>query len=61
MKKIIKENLPLERFELPPEEAEKLMADQPYKEELIAEHAGKGENISFYKQGISPTCAPAPI
>ena len=46
MKKIIKENLPLERFELPPEEAEKLMADQPYKEELIAEHAGKGENIT---------------
>ena len=58
MKKIIKENLPLERFELPPEEAEKLMADQPYKEELIAEHAGKGENISFYKQGdFTDLCA----
>ena len=58
MKKIIKENLPLERFELPPEEAQKLMADQPYKEELIAEHAGKGENISFYKQGdFTDLCA----
>ena len=58
MKKIIKENLPLERFELPPEEAEKLMADQPYQEELIAEHAGKGENISFYKQGdFTDLCA----
>ena len=36
----------------------KLMADQPYKEELIAEHAGKGENISFYKQGdFTDLCA----
>ena len=34
------------------------MADQPYKEELIAEHAGKGENISFYKQGdFTDLCA----
>ena len=53
MKKIIKENLPLERFELSPEDAEKLMAErkQDYKLELIAEHAGKGEKISFYQQG----------
>ena len=53
MKKIVKENIPLERFELTPDAAEQLMADagQDYKVELIREHAGKGEHISFYKQG----------
>ncbi len=53
MKKIIKENLSLERFELDPEQARKLMADkhQDYKLELIDEHSGKGERISFYQQG----------
>ena len=51
MKKIIKENLDLERFELPPEEAKKEMAGQDYKLELIDEHSGNGEKISFYRQG----------
>ena len=53
MKKIIKEDEPLERFELEPEEAVKLMKEkgQPYKVELIQEHSGKGEKISFYRQG----------
>ena len=53
IKKIIKENLPLERFELPADEAKALMQkqSQDYKVELIEEHAGKGEAISFYKQG----------
>lgn len=53
MKKIIKENLPIERFLLSPAEAKKLMdeQEQPYKVELIEEHAGKGEDISFYRQG----------
>ena len=53
MKKIVKEGLELERFELPPAEAIALMEEkgEPYKIELINEHAGKGENISFYKQG----------
>ena len=52
MKKIVKENIPLKRFELPPEKAlEKVGADgEIYKEELIREHAGKGEPISFYEQ-----------
>lgn len=36
------------------------MADQPYKLELIEEHAGKGEAIAFRRQGDLPTCAPAP-
>ncbi len=51
MKKIMKENLELTRFELPPEEAMKEMEGQEYKQELIEEHSGNGENISFYKQG----------
>ena len=53
MKKIIKEDLPLERFELSPEDAVKLMEEkkQDYKLELIAEHSSKGEKISFYRQG----------
>lgn len=53
MKKIIKQNLPLEKFELDPEEAIELMKkdDQIYKVELIQEHSGKGEKISFYQQG----------
>ena len=53
MKKIVKQNLPLERFLLSPQEAKKLMEEQnqPYKVELAEEHAGKGEQISFYRQG----------
>lgn len=53
MKKIVKEKLPVERFELPAEEAIQLMEQQDatYKVELIQEHSGKGEAISFYKQG----------
>ena len=60
IKKIIKENLPIERFLLPPQQAIKLMQeqDQPYKVELIEEHAGKGEDISFYRQGeFTDLCA----
>lgn len=60
MKKIIKENYPIEKFELPVDEAVKLMQDkdEPYKIELINEHAGKGEAISFYKQGeFTELCA----
>ncbi len=60
MKKIVKEGLVLEKFELSPDEATKLMQekDEPYKVELIAEHAGKGEAISFYKQGeFTELCA----
>lgn len=51
IKKIAKEDIALERMELPAGEARALMADEPYKLELIDEHAGKGETISFYKQG----------
>ncbi len=60
MKKIVKEGFALEKFELAPAEAIKLMQekDEPYKVELINEHAGKGEQISFYKQGeFTELCA----
>ena len=50
MKKIAKENLKIERFELPREEALALMKEEPYKQELIRE-LPEGEAISFYKQG----------
>ena len=52
MKNIIKEDLPIERFELSREEAIKLMEErnEPYKVELIND-IPEGEKISFYKQG----------
>lgn len=52
MKKIIKEDLPIERFELPRNEAIKLMKDagEDYKVELI-EDLPEDEVLSFYKQG----------
>ena len=60
MKNIVKEGLEIERFELPVDEAVALMEekDEPYKIELIKEHAEKGEPISFYKQGeFTELCA----
>ena len=57
MKKIIKENIEIERFSLPKDEALKLMEGQPYKQELI-EELPEGEEISFYKQGdFTDLCA----
>lgn len=52
MKKVIKENAALERFELPREEAIKLMEErnEPYKVELIND-LPEDAVISFYKQG----------
>ena len=52
MKKIMKAGLPLERFELPREEALKLMEEkgEDYKVELIND-LPEDEVISFYKQG----------
>ena len=53
MKKIVKEAIPLERYELDPDEAIEMMTakGEDYKVELIKEHAGKGEKISFFRQG----------
>ena len=59
MKKIIKENLPIERFTLSRDEAIKFMKEQgeDYKVELI-EELPEGEEISFYKQGdFTDLCA----
>ena len=52
MKKIVSENLPIERFTLPRDEAIAYMKklDEPYKVELI-EDLPEGEEISFYRQG----------
>lgn len=53
MANIVKENLKIEKFNLSADEAIKLMKekDEDYKVLLIKEHADKGEDISFYKQG----------
>ena len=59
MRKIAKEKLKLERFELPREEAIQLMKDagEPYKVELI-EGLPEDAVISFYKQGeFTDLCA----
>lgn len=57
MKKIIKENPTIERFELPRDEALKLMADEPYKVELIND-LPEDAVISFYKIGdFTDLCA----
>ena len=59
MRKICKEKLKIERFELPREEALKLMEEkeEPYKVELIND-LPEGETISFYKQGeFTDLCA----
>ena len=59
MKKIVKEDIPLERFELPRAEAIKFMEDakEPYKVELIKD-LPEDAIISFYKQGdFTDLCA----
>lgn len=60
MKKIVKENIKLEQFEMPADKAIEYLKeiDEPYKVELCEEHAGKNEPISFYKQGdFTDLCA----
>ena len=59
MRKICKEKLPIERFELPRAEAIKFMAEreEPYKVQLI-EDLPEDAVISFYKQGeFTDLCA----
>lgn len=52
MEKIIREDLPMERFSLPRDQAIKLMEEkqEPYKVELIKD-LPEDEEISFYRQG----------
>lgn len=59
MKKVVKENLPIEKFELPRAEAIKFMEEkgEPYKVELIND-LPEDAVISFYKQGeFTDLCA----
>ena len=61
MKKIVKEDIKLERFSMPRDEAIKYFEekDEPYKVEL-AEGIAEGEEISFYSQGdFTDLCAGA--
>ncbi len=60
MKKIVKEGIALEQYELSPAEAIEYLKGigEDYKVELCEEHAGKNEPISFYKQGdFTDLCA----
>ncbi len=60
MKKIVKEDLRLEKFEMTPAEAIAFYEErnEPYKVELVQKHAESGEPISFYKQGeFTEMCA----
>lgn len=59
MKKIVKEDIKLERFTLPRDEALKFVGErnEPYKK-LLIERVPEGEEISFYKQGeFTDLCA----
>lgn len=58
MKRLVKERYKMERIEVSPEKAREIMKDEPYKLELINEHAGKGETITLYRQGnFTDLCA----
>ena len=57
MRKIIKEDIAIEKFSLSRKEALDLMKDEPYKVELIND-LPEGEEISFYKQSdFTDLCA----
>ncbi len=58
MKRLVKERYKMERIEVSADKAREIMKDEPYKLELIDEHAGKGENITLYSQGgFTDLCA----
>lgn len=60
IKKIAKEDLPLEQFTLPLDEAKKMFAEEPYKLELAEKHAAEDPAglLSFYRQGeFTDLCA----
>ncbi len=51
MRRLSKKASKIERIEMTPEEALDFFKENPYKVELIKEHAGNGEKISAYRQG----------
>ena len=58
MKKIAKEDLPIEKKIITVEEGREIFANQPYKLELLEEYAQKGMEISVYVQGdFTDLCA----
>lgn len=58
MKKIAKEDLPLERKVITLEEGREIFAQQPYKLELLEEYAEKGMEVTVYVQGdFTDLCA----
>ena len=58
MKKIVKEDLPLEKRVITVEEGREIFAGQTYKLELLEEYAEKGWEITVYKQGdFTDLCA----
>ncbi len=58
MKKIAKEDLPLERKVITLEEGREIFAQQPYKLELLEEYAEKGMEVTVYVQGdFADLCA----
>ncbi len=58
MKKIAKEDLPIEKRIVSADEARSIFAGQPYKLELVDEYAEKGWELSIYKQGdFTDLCA----
>ncbi len=58
MRRIVKEDLPIERLEVSAGEAQELFKNQPYKLELLQKHADAGQAISLYRQGeFTDLCA----
>ena len=58
MKKIVKEDLPLEKRVITVEEGREIFAGQTYKLELLEEYAAKGWALTVYKQGdFTDLCA----
>ncbi|ELY52594.1 threonine--tRNA ligase [Natronolimnohabitans innermongolicus] len=51
MAEIVEEDYEIEREDVSIEEAEKRLADEPYKLELLSEFADETDTVSFYKQG----------
>ena len=58
MKKIVKEDLPLEKRVITVEEGREIFAGQTYKLELLEEYAAKGWELTVYQQGdFTDLCA----
>ncbi|MDY6765922.1 MAG: TGS domain-containing protein, partial [Candidatus Nanohaloarchaea archaeon] len=51
MQQIVEEDLPIEREQVPREEAEEFYRDNRFKQEILEEEASGGDTVSFYVQG----------